>query len=186
MIAPHRTERHVNDEEQQCGEYGGEHHAARGCDSDEHSVPHESRHSCRRNGYRPREIGCRGSNDSGVVGEQREERAAAGHIHHGINSCKNDAPHEQTPHRGTEHLHVARSVISAAKCLSGIGETVHHVREKGEELHEQGVDSKHHSAVGGSCREEKQIDGDNEQRADKDVAVDAEKASHRLKSKQSG
>ena len=110
VIAPPRAEQHINAEKQKCRHYGREHHATRGRDADKHSVPDKGSHACNRNSHCPRKISGCGGYDSGVVGEQREESAAAKGIQGRVGRNEYDAPHEQMAHRGTEHLRIARAV----------------------------------------------------------------------------
>ena len=73
-----------------------------------------------------------------------------------------------------EGLPVARPVVTAAKCLSGVGEPVAEVREYREELHEQCVDGQNeHPLPRTGCRE-REKHGHEKECSQEYVAVDNE------------
>lgn len=46
-----------------------------------------------------------------------------------------------------ECLLIARSIILATQSFGSIGETIHEIREDGEERHQEGIDRQHDGAL---------------------------------------
>ena len=180
MIAQYRPKPVVQGEEAGGSRSHGKKHAAGGSGTDEHSVPNECRHAGNRDGQCPTEIAVGSGGHLSVVGKQAQEGIAPEGIGQGEEDRHQEAPHEEPPHRIAECRTVARSDVTPAHGLARIGKTVHHVREKGEELHQQGVDRQYDFSLSGTGRGKEQGDCYQAERAQKDVAVDGEEAPHRL------
>ena len=89
-------------------------------------------------------------------------------------------PTEEPMQHLSEGYYIAGTVCPASQGLASIGKAVHEVGEKEIELHHHRVYRQDDRSLTCTCGSEVEIDGHKTQRTQEDIAVDGEKAHHRL------
>ena len=116
-----------------------------------------------------------------VIGEDMEEHIASEGVGHGEGCGEQERPLPYTTMGEAETLTVACSVVLATERLSGIGEAVDDIGVEYEHLHDDGVDGEYVLTATGADDDEVEVDGNEEEGAQEEVAIDGEEASQLAK-----